>query len=333
MLPTLSIGWQQHQRWQRIPSGLRWLGDRRVVPSRLRSRLIVVALLVALGYGAYRVLMMPYPLTVDATGVIEPQVSRTVFATLDGHLRELLVQDGQLVEANQPVARMHSPDIEFRIEEVLGELRTLKEKRNALQVASNQIDANASDAMLNQNRLAAEIKQIETQAAGLNQQLKLLRAEENKATLVAPIRGRVVAKDIEQQLASRPLRRGEALFRIVDFDASWHLKVEVADRDSGYVLAEKSKMPDNALPIRFVLDSLPGEQFNTNVHWISTAIQNRHGEGCYVEMRADVPRDVVDRTHMGASARAYFRCSDQPLWFVWCRPLVEAVQHRWWHWR
>ncbi len=166
IMPTLSIAWQQHQRWQRVPSFLRWLGDRRAAPSRVRSRLVIMAIVAALAYVAYRGLILPYPLTVDATGVIEPKVSRTVFASLDGHLRELLVEDGQLVEANQPVARMHSPDIEFRIEEVLGELRTLKEKRNALQVASNQIDANASDAMLTQNRLAADIKQIETQATG-----------------------------------------------------------------------------------------------------------------------------------------------------------------------
>jgi hypothetical protein len=26
----------------------------------------------------------------------------------------------------------------------------------------------------------------------------------------------------------------------------------------------------------------------------------------------------------------FFDCGQQPLWFVWCRPLVEATQRRLW---
>ena len=341
MLPTLSLAWTQHCRWQRIPRLLRVLGERRWSPTKWKSRLIATCVLAVVAFVAYSALTKPYPLTIEATGVIEPQTFRTIFTTLDGNVSELLVEDGQLVEVNQPLARLQTPELDLRIEAIIGELRAVAEKRNALQVASSQLDLSAPDSLVTQNRLAAEIKQIDTQEANLNTQLKLLRTEARKSLIVAPIRGTVVAKDIRQQLASRPLRRGDALFRIVDLEGPWHLRIQVADRDSGYVLNSSHSVskPDSAdgnatdqQPIKFVLDSLPGEQFDARVNWVANSVQNRTGDGCFVEMHASVDRNVVERTYMGASARAYFRCGDQPTWFVWCRPLVEAVQRRLWFW-
>ena len=336
MLPTLSLAWRQHSRWQRIPAPLRMIGERRWSSTKWKSRIIAVLALTLIAVLAYMALVQPYPLTIEAIGTIEPEKFRTIFTSLDGYVSELLVEDGQLVEVDQPLARIQTPELDLRIGAIVGELRTIAEKRNALQVASNQLNLNAADSLVNQNRLAAEIKQLETQESNLNSQLKMLREEASKSLIVSPIRGKVVAKDIRQQLASRPLRRGDALFRIVDLEGPWHLRIHVADRDSGYVMKAADQSASEHKPVtqslKFVLDSLPGEQFDAHVNWVAGAVQNRTGEGCFVEMRASVDRSIVDKTHMGASVRAYFRCDDQPLWFVWSRPIVEAVQRRLWFW-
>ena len=274
--------------------------------------------------------MRPYPLTIEADGVLEPAVLQTVFANLDGYVEELLVDDGQTVIAGQQLVRLQSPDLELRIEELSGELRTIREKRKALQIAGNQLDPDAPDLILSQNRIAAEVKQIDTQENNLQQQLKMLDAERDKATIVAPIAGVIVAKNLKQQITARPLRRGDALFRIVDLAGPWHLRIQVADRDSGYVLANQHANELKAL--QFVIDSIPGEQFPAQVDWIANTVQNQYGTGCYVEMRAQIDDAIKPRTHMGASVRAYSRCGDQPLWFVWCRPLIESIQRRFWFW-
>jgi len=333
MLPTLSLAWQQHLQWQRMPRVLRMFGSRRWSVSKWGSRALVACALALIVGIAYALLIAPYPLTIEALGTIEPQLHRTIFTPLDGYVSELLVDDGQTVDVGQPLARMQSPDLELRSEQLVGELRTIQEKRNALQVASNQLNPNASDSLVNQNRIAAEIKQLETQAENLNTQLKMVREESTKNLIRSPIRGVIVAKDMQQQLASRPLRRGDALFRVVDMEGPWHLKIQVADRDSGYVLKRPIDPTQSTDSLRFVLDSLPGEQFDAHVEWISRSVQNRYGAGCFVEMHAAVDRSVVSKSYMGASARAYFRCGDQPAWFVWCRPLVESVQRRLWFWR
>lgn len=336
VLPTLSLTWQQYRRWNRIPSAIRFLSERRLTLPKWKSRAFVSCVFILLAWLAYTTLKAPYPLTVEAVATLEPQLYKTIFTNLDGYIEELLVDDGQLVEVGTQLARVHSPELDLRIEQLLGELRTLKEKRNALQIASNQLNLDAADSVVSQNRLASEIKQLDAQESNLNSQLSLLKAEKQKSIITSSIRGTVIAKDITQQLASRPLRRGDALFRIVDLEGPWHLKIQVADRDSGYVLRSRLDAAmeplGKELPVRFVLDSIPGEQFDAHVDWIANSVQNTAGDGCFVEMHAKVSRDIIDRAHMGASARAYFHCGEQPIWFVWCRPLVEAIQRRLWFW-
>ncbi len=329
-LPTLNLAWQQHRRWERVPGIFKLLGERRLGFAPWRGRLVRWVIVTSLLGLAYLGLMRPYPVTIEAQGVLEPAVLQTVFANLDGYVEGLLVEDGQHVVVGQPLLNLRSPELELRIEELSGELRTIREKRSALQIAGNQLNPDAADLILNQNRIASEIKQLVTQEDNRGQQLKMLLDERQKSTVVAPIAGIVVAKDLRQKISSRPLRRGDALFRIVDLDGPWRLRIQVADKDSGYVLGNHHARDSQSL--QFVIDSIPGEQFPATINWIASTVQNQFATGCYVEMHANVDDAVVQRTHMGASVRAYFMCGDQPLWFVWCRPLVESIQRRLWFW-
>jgi multidrug efflux pump subunit AcrA (membrane-fusion protein) len=334
VVPTLSVAWEHYSRWRRVPKWIQVWSQWRWSSQAWLWPVVRWAILIFLLYGIYRGLMMPYPLTIEAEGSIEPTVMRTVFASMDGYMDQLLVDDGQTVQADQPLVRLSSPDLEVRLEEVQGEMRTLYEKRSALQIASNQLNADAADFLVTQNRMASEIKQLMTQLENLKLQLKILQSEKQKLVIPSPIQGVIVAKDLKQHLTSRPVRRGDALFRVVDLQGPWHLRIQVPDRDSGYVLKGfRSTDEANALKaVKFVLDSQPEEQFDSEVTWIADTVQNLHAEGCFVEMRAEVSKDVVERVHMGASARTFFQCGEQPLWFVWCRPLVEAIQRRFWFW-
>lgn len=335
VLPTVSTAWEQQRRWRRIPrwiqrwSQWRWSSLTGIWP--ILRWLVLLVLAVAV----YRGLVLPCPLTIEATGSVEPVIMRTVFASMDGYLEKLLVEDGQSVTHEQPLIQMSSPELEVRLEELQGEIRTLQERAKSIQIASNQLNAEAPDFLVTQNRMASELQQVTTQQTNLNSQLNILLDEQQKLVITAPIAGVVVAKDLKQQLTSRPVRRGDALFRIVDLQGPWHLRLQVPDRDSGYVLNQYRDATSAAADkvIDFVLDSQPEQLFHGQLTWISDSVQNLHSEGCFVEMRASVAEDVIERVRMGASARAVFTCEAKPLWFVWCRPLVEAIQRRLWFWR
>ena len=136
-----------------------------------------------------------------------------------------------------------------------------------------------------------------------------------------------MTRELRKELEARPLRRGDSLFSIADLNGAWQLNIHVADRDSGYLLAHYNALPQT---VSFVFESLPGERFTAEVRHIANAMENPKGTGCYLLALATLEQEVAKRSQMGASARVYFHCGQQPLWFVWCRPMVEAFQKRVW---
>ncbi len=126
-----------------------------------------------------------------------------------------------------------------------------------MRIATGQIDPSSRDALATQSRLSAEVAQINTQEANLEKQLKLLSAERDKLQLHSPIDGVVVAREVKQQLAERPVARGDALMTIVDLNGPWQLRIDVADRDSGYVQKYYAANGQVSGEVDFVFDSLP----------------------------------------------------------------------------
>ena len=328
-IPIVCAGWQQQQRWMRLPRFARaWTNEGTTrelfrIGARL-SRLLFVLLATVL---ALWFLFTPSTFTIEAEALLEPVERRSIFANIDGFLDALSVEDGQNVVAGQPLAKLRSPTLDLQIEEVLGQIRAIGEKRNGLRVAINQVSTSAPDALAVQTRISTDILLLETQERQSKEKLVFLTQERTKLSIHSPIQGVVVTRELRKELEARPLRRGDSLFSIADLNGAWQLNIHVADRDSGYLLAHYNELPQT---VSFVLESLPGEHFTAEVRHIANAMENPKGTGCYLLALASLENEVAKKSHMGANARVYFHCGQQPLWFVWCRPMVEALQKRVW---
>ncbi len=329
VLPLVSSAWHQHRRWLRVPRFIRQLCGIDLTGLSWARQTIRWAVIVGLMILAAFLLTRPYPMTIEARAILEPITQRTVFADMDGHIEQLLVEDGQHLEAGQVVAKMRSPVLDLQMEEIRGKQKSLGERRSALRAALTQIDPASREAAVTKGRLSAEIAQIDVEDENLEKQLELLAVEAKKLNILAPIAGTVIARDLKQQLDRRPLRRGDALFAIADLSGNWQLKIDVADKDSHYVLQSVGSAFEHP-DVEFVLDSLPEEKFTTHLYRKSNTLTNVTGQGCFLQLRGTVQRDVVERSHMGAGAHVYFDCGRKPVWFVWCRPLIEAAQRRLW---
>lgn len=350
LLPTLAVTWEQHTRWLRLPSLVRlWmLGPWQALRSawallKWGMLLLVIALIAWL-------LVRPYPLVIEAEGAYEPVTSRAIYAADDGFVEELLVDDGAQVQSGQPLVQLRSPVLELRVEQTEAAARAVDEEASGIRIAINQLTGDAPEVLSNQSRLAGKIAELEIRKKSLHQQLQLLQQQRSRLRLVAPIDGVVVAKDLHRNLAGRPVRRGDPLFNIVDQSGPWQVRVQVADRDVGYLLdhfvaAESNGPKDSASQsppleadvqtqlrsdVEYCLASDPDERFVAQISWIADHVENRHGEGCTLEVRAIAREKSPTDAHAGAGVHVFFACDQQPLWFVWCRPLVEAVQRRMW---
>ncbi len=325
--PFLTTTWIQQDRWLAIP---RWIrvgrtslaqANRWLVASSLVRFMLVLAFLGGVFWGLFK----PTPLIIEADAILEPSIRRAIYSNVDGNLEKLLISDGQQVEQGQALAVLRSPTLDLEIEESIGQIRAIGEKRNGLRVAISQISSASSDASTMQARLSSEILLLDEQEKHAKEKLDYLNEERKKLEILSPIGGVVVARNLERELKERPLRRGDSLFNVVDLSGDWQLHIRVADRDSGYVLrsyAEHSKMLD------FVYDSIPSESFQAEIGQVGSAMENPDGTKSYLSIFAKIPRDVAEKTYMGANARVKFHCGDHPFWFVWCRPILETVQQR-----
>lgn len=373
LLPTIALAWEQHSRWQQLPRPLRALAARPWGAVSIAVPLFKWLCLACVVGLAVWGLLKPYPLIIEAEGIYEPANTRMVYATSDGFIEQLLVDDGDQVAAGQLLLQQRSPALELQIEDIEGRRRGLLEERNGDRIAMNQLNPDSADFLSDQSRLASKILELDIRIASLEEQLQLLGLERERLGLTAPIAGVVVAKDLHRNLLNRPVRRGDPLLSVTDLEGPWQVRVAVADRDSGYVLAhyqptsstalDQDHQPGNehslsdptladrmpseppagdliaahhssrqkyAAEIKFAFDSAPHEQFPARIQWISDQVENRHGEGCTVEIRAATDASIPQEIHAGAGVHAYFRCGNHPMWFVWCRPLIEAAQRRMW---
>lgn len=337
LLPSFEQAWRDNRRWSRVPGIVRFFVDRpRGMLNWLSWRLLRWAACLSLAVGLLLAAQTPQELMIEARGTLEPVDERTVFASADGYVDQLRVDDGEQVRIGQLVALLRSPSMALQKQEYEGELLTLAEKRSGLQIAINQLSPEDPLLRVTQSRLSAEIREIDARVENLRRLVAVLDSESKKLELRSPIQGVVVASELRRNLLSRPVRRGDALMRIVTLDGDWRLELEVPDRDSAYVINAYRMGPKPANAKRsgqrvdFVLAANPKQRFSGEVQWISNASRNSHGTGSFVEVHVSVSRDVSATGHAGSTVQAFFACGKRPWWFVWSRPLVEAIQRRMW---
>lgn len=340
-LPILCSTWQQQSRWNSLPRLVRAATWIRRYPIASRAKVVLVRLvfgLLALSVGLL-LLNRPCNLTIEAEAILEPVERRAIFANVDGFLDTLFVEDGQNVEEGQSLAKLRSPSLDLQIEETAGQIRAISEKRNGLKVAINQVSAANADAVVAQTRISADILLLDIQEKQSKEKLEFLKTEQRKLELRSPISGVVVSRDLRKELELRPLRRGDSMFNVANLKGDWQLSIRVADRDSGYVtqhygpnlvVPDSPKDAESPKLVQCVFDSLPNESFEGTVRYLGSSVENTDGTGCFLLVLANLKLEDANRAHMGAKARVYFHCGQQPLWFVWCRPMVEAIQKRIW---
>lgn len=341
VFPAFVTSWQRLAQLLGIPWVVRWSFAPKATTrsSRMLWRATkLAAVLAVLGAGIY-LLNIPTPVRIEASGALQPTQQRIVFASLDGIVVRLLTGDGQHVLQGEALAEMQSPRLELELQEVRGEILANSEKRDGLSIAINQLTSNTPDAFTVQNKLSSEIRQLEAQLANLSIKQAALMEQREQLIVRSPINGVVVSNEIERHLGSRPVLRGDPLLRVVDLAGPWQLELLVADRDSGYVKQKlfSAGMPSaGAVPaaaqreIEYVMASQPEKQLAAQLSWISESARNPNGQGMFIDMVAEVDGREIENAHMGASVTAFIDCNKRPRWFVWSRPLIEAIQRKLW---
>jgi hypothetical protein len=196
------------------------------------------------------VLIFPVKYQFSGDARLLPCKRALVVTEVPGRVVEILVEDGQKVEFNQPIAR-------------LDDAEQNKQKQIALQEEARLLAE--TDRLTAQNdRAAARIASLALQRA--KSEREFYQDQYARTIIRSPISGLVMTPNLSS-------RQGEALpmggqLALIGDPSSWELEVNVSESDIVEVIELLQK--GSPITIRYILSSLPQKKFETRISGLSS---------------------------------------------------------------
>src|SRR5947209_327029 len=163
-----------------------WLFRGRAAPTTF----LAMAAIAGLAYGLAAV---QTDFEIAARGKLQPSERREIFAPLDGQVKSVPVEHGQVVEKGALLAELSNTDLDLELAALLGRQTTNQERHAALSRAL--LDNKGGAARLtpaDENRLSGEMLQLRQEVENIERELALVREKQRQLKVVAPQRGQVV---------------------------------------------------------------------------------------------------------------------------------------------
>jgi biotin carboxyl carrier protein len=196
----------------------------------------------------------PYKIGCDCA--IEPVKKRYVVAPFAGVFEKSLVRPGDVVAANQKLARMDGRELRMELAGVVADYQRAHKSRD-VNVAAGKTGA-------------SQIDSLEMQ--GLEQKRQLLESRIENLDIKSPVVGIVVTGDLERTEGA-PVTAGQALYEIAPLDRMI-VEVEVRDEDIANVAAGQDAT------IR--LDAYPGRSWQGKIDKIHPRSEIRDSKNVFV---------------------------------------------------
>lgn len=224
------------------------------VRAALRDRRLKVAALVVAALSG--VMMLPVDYRVGCESELQPVSRRFVAAPFDAPLDECLVEPGDVVEADQPVARLDGRELRWELAGVHADLSKATKERNSF--LSEQKSAQAAIAR-------HEIERLSNQVALLSDRMRNLEIR-------SPVDGIIVTGDLKET-EGVPLETGQTLFEIAPLD---RMVIEAA------IPEEDIRHVRKGMEVRLILDSMPSELITATISKVHPRAELRDNENVFI---------------------------------------------------
>jgi RND family efflux transporter MFP subunit len=213
----------------------------------------------------------------DATGYVVARRMATVSAKITGKVREVLIEEGQHVEAGQVMATLDPIDADAQRDLAAAQLGAARSQAGSVQAQLREAEANAArlgslvkqqlvskaqydQVIAQRDSLRAQLVTAQRNAQVANDQLRIAGHGVDNTVVRAPFAGVVIAKAAQPGEIISPLSAGGGFTRtgigtIVDMDS---LEVEV-DVGEAFIGRVQPKMPTEATLNAYPDWKIPGE--------------------------------------------------------------------------
>ncbi|MBN72480.1 MAG: hypothetical protein CME32_24765 [Gimesia sp.] len=286
---------------------------------KLATAGVVLAVIAAL------LILIPADFTIEGTGTLQPVDQQNIFATADGIVDQILVQQGDEVTQDQTLLTLRDSELELESSRVRGEIQTVQKRLAVIQAARLELNPTDADALQHANRLTAEQEELNERLKSLTEQRTLLKNQQDALLLKSPIAGEVLTWDLQEKLLARPVQRGQRLLTVAHLAGPWELKMQVPDSEVGHVL-EAQRRSETPLNVSFLLLTDPDQTYTGTIQSIAaTAEPDQEGTPA-VQITVKLDRETIKGLRPGASVLPQIDCGQRSLGYVWLRRLWETVQ-------
>ncbi|WP_339732903.1 efflux RND transporter periplasmic adaptor subunit [uncultured Gimesia sp.] len=267
----------------------------------------------------------PADFTIEGTGALQPVEQQNVFATADGIVDQILVHQGEQVQAGTTLIVLRDSDLELEFSRVRGEIQTAQKRLAVIQAARLELNATDANALQQANRLTAEQEELNERLKSLSDQRALLKQQQDALTLKSSLPGEVLTWDLQEKLLARPVQRGQRLLTVADLKGPWILKMQVPDSEIGHVL-EAQRQSKSPLHVSFLLLTDADQTYQGTIETIAATAEPDEDGIPTVQITVKLDHESIKGLRPGASVLPQIDCGKRALGYVWLRRLFEAVQ-------
>lgn len=267
----------------------------------------------------------PADFTIEGTGALQPVEQQNIFATADGIVDQILVQQGEQVQTGTTLVVLRDSDLELEFSRVRGEIQTAQKRLAVIQAARLELNPTDANALQQANRLTAEQEELNERLKSLHNQRALLKQQQDALTLKSPLPGEVLTWDLQEKLLARPVQRGQQLLTVADLKGPWVLKMQVPDSEIGHVL-EAQRQNKDPLSVSFLLLTDPDQTYQGTIKTIGATAEPDKDGIPMVQITVKLDHESIKGLRPGASVLPQIDCGKRALGYVWLRRLFETVQ-------
>jgi hypothetical protein len=326
-----------------------------------KARFIGISATILLAVLTAVMILVPYPLRMDAKGQMQPVEISKVYPPAEGILRSLSVRPGDKLQPGDPVAMIFSEQIKNEYTQLTNKLAEARAKRDSnRQIYSETQNTTEKVRLLTDINLAQEtIDSTTATLAALDRVYHslpardgnfLARADQFNPKLRRPAGAShwtVLNDDRRETLQGRAMRPNEEIIRIGNLEGTWHIELKIPQRNVGQIMRafadpkmHKVEAGTNRpyLDVDVLLASMPdtrflGRLYQDEVSAEAVPTKNEHDENepvvtAYVKLNLDdfPPEKMIDRQQFvtGLEVRTRVRCGDHALGY--------SLFHGVWEW-
>jgi multidrug efflux pump subunit AcrA (membrane-fusion protein) len=310
-------------RYRALPT-LPFLRSRYKASGTLGRRLLQGAALLVLITAVASTFFITKDFYVYAQGELQPVDRSHTFAPLDAIVARVAVGHGDQVAAGQPLIELLSPELDLEIQKIQGEYDATLQRSLAIESALLDYGSSREPETTRFNQLAAEQEELRELIESQQLRLAVLRQQREQLVVRSPIAGEVLTWETDDQLKSRPVRRGQHLLSVANLQGDWEAQLRVPDDRVGPLL-DRIQKDDTPVMASFQLETQRGAERPGTILRVAGRTEMDADNRPIVQVVMQVDSSSLSNPRPGASVFARIHCGQRSLFYIWCHPLVDRV--------